>query len=105
MPLPQFTKEIESAVTSAFDKVGITNSTEAQQCLNEAGATVARLCTELANLVFSSKDVVKQKAIMDAFALHGIRINTPPDQSRVINIQFNVVSENTNLNNLFAPER
>lgn len=107
MPLPMNHLQIESAVTSALEKVGaIPVSEEAISALKDAGADVHRLATELASLVFSAKDRTKLEAIRDAMMLHGINLKTENRTgSQTPTININIVSENTNLNNLFAPER
>lgn len=106
MPQPLSYLQIESAVGKALEKTGaIPAQVEALDALVEAGADVRRISTELANLIFNSKDPVKLKAILSAFQLHGVNINPESDQTRNVSINFNVVGDNTNLNNLFAPER
>ena len=105
MPLPVL--KIETAIESALEKSGaLQNQSTAVEALTESGADVHRLATELANLVFTAKASVKLQAIRDAFKLHGIDISTAQSggsSAPVINIQ--VVSDKTNLNNVFAPER
>lgn len=104
MPLPL--TQIQSAVEAALEKQGaIPARDNAVSALNEAGADVRRLSYELANLIFNAKDPVKLKAIIHAFQLNGINLETENTAKVAPTITFNIVSENTNLNNLFAPER
>lgn len=106
MPTPLITPTLEAAVVSALEKSGvIPPQEEVVEALKSAGLDVTRLAQELANLIYNSKDAVKRQSIMDALALYGIQVNKPQEQGKSINIQFNIVSENTNLNNLFAPDR
>lgn len=106
MPVPLLNREVENAITSALEKSGaIAPQAEVRQALIENGMDINRLACELSNLICNAKDNTKLQAILKAFACHGINIDANADPSRSINIQFNVVSENVNLNNLFAPER
>lgn len=107
MPLPLL--KIQEAVESALLEEGvIPNRETAVAALNEAGADIGRLANELANLVFTAKSNVRLNAIRDAFKLHGIDLSTGqggnagPTQPQ---ITIQVIGENTNLQNVFAPER
>lgn len=107
MPLPfKNQPEVEAAVEAALEKTGaLSPRNSAVEALNESGADVVRLATELANLIFSARDPIKLKAIEKAFALHGI--NLQPEMSGPTQPVINIVvqGEDVNLQNLFAPER
>lgn len=106
MPLPLL--KITEAVEAALRDEGIVAQRDsARAALNDAGADIQRLATELSNLVFSAREGVRLNAIRDAFKLHGIDLSTGNSGSGNSNpqITIQVVSENTNLNNVFAPER
>lgn len=97
---------IESAVDSALKKSGaIPAETEFVDALESEGLNIQRLAAELANLVYNSKDITKYKAIISALKAKGINIEEDRVESRQINVQFNIKGDNTNINNLFAPER
>lgn len=107
MPTPfQSNSMIESAIDSALKKAGaIPASEEFVDALENEGLTVQRLASELANLIFNSKDITKYKAIVSALKAKGINIDAERVEDRQINVQFNIQGDNTNLNNVFAPER
>ena len=109
MPLPllKVHDPISEAVEVALVKSGAFDQTQSvRESLNAAGADVETVVTALANLIFTARDSIKHKAIMDALKLHGINMETEVlgRVAPIINIQ--VVSDgNTNLNGIFAPER
>jgi hypothetical protein len=105
MPLPVI--RVTEAVELALEKSGVlpTNNTVVN-ALNSAGADIERLATELANLAMTAREGVRLNAVRDALRLHGIDLNVGGDKSTgTPQITIQVVSEKTNLNNVFAPER
>jgi len=108
MPVPMSIspQDISSAVEKALvvSKV-IPEREEAIAGLKDSGLDPRQLAVYLANLIMSAKDSTKLNAIRDAFALYGINLKPENNTPVIPSIVFNVVSENTNLNNLFAPER
>jgi hypothetical protein len=105
LPLPYRPEIIEKAVETALEKSGaLTPHQDAMSALDEAGADVRRLATELANLVFTARDATKLKAIQYALEMQGIVVEQKQQRIQpVINIA--IQGENTNLQNLFVPER
>ena len=107
IPLQVQTSEISRAIETALVKERvIPEREEAVQGLKDSGLDPRTLATYLANLILSAKDSTKLNAIRDAFALYGINLRPEANSGNgAPNITFQIVSENTNLNNLFAPER
>ena len=108
MPVPMSINpaEISRAIETALvkDKV-IPEREEAVNGLKDCGMDPRTLATYLGNLILSARDSTKLNAIRDAFALYGINLRPEANVATVPSITFNVVGENTQLNNLFAPER
>ena len=108
MPVPMSIspQDISSAVEKALvvSKV-IPEREEAIAGLKDSGLDPRQLAVYLANLIMSAKDSTKLNAIRDAFALYGINLRPEANAPTVPSITFNVIGENTSLNNLFAPER
>jgi len=109
MPLPihQVPDPVSEAVESALIKTGVISSRDsAVEALNASGADLDSLMCELANLARSGRDGVKLQAIIKAANIHGINFEVEGGQRAIPQITIQVVSEgNTNLNNVFAPER
>lgn len=108
MPLPMTINpsEISRAIETALvqEKI-VPEREEAVAGLKDSGLDPRQLAIYLANLIMSAKDATKLNAIRDAFALYGINLHPEAIAQAVPSITFNVIGENTQLNNLFAPER
>ena len=106
IPLSIAPTEISRAIETALVKERVVpEREEAVAGLKDSGLDPRQLAIYLANLIMSAKDATKLNAIRDAFALYGINLRPEAIAQAVPSITFNVIGENTQLNNLFAPER
>lgn len=102
------TKEVELAVEKAFETVGlIAPRDRAQRALDSAGMNIEELSLHLVNLIHTSKDSTKLKAILNAFEMQGVATKLDQGTASAPSINFHVHSDNgtVNLQNLFNPER
>lgn len=105
MPLPLI--KVSDAVEAVLEKAGVLPTNQSVvNALNNAGADIDRLATELANLALSAREGIRLNAVRDALRLHGIDLNVGnQNTSGPPQITIQVISDKTNLNNVFAPER
>jgi hypothetical protein len=106
MPVPFRNEVILQAVETALEKTGaLTPNETVADALNDAGADVRRAATELANLLFNSKDSVRLQVIKEVLAFHGVNLRTQETGPSQPVININVIGEDVNLHGLYAPER
>ena len=106
MPLPPLKIDpLDQAIEVALETSKVFPRQQAADSLIASGLSVPELATHLANLIYSAKDAVKLNAIRDALAIHGISLKQEDSAASTPQITFNIVGENVQLNNMFAPKR
>lgn len=119
MPIPQIHGEIEpvtqklpqAEVSSAIEKALTVAGalSEKQELISEtltnAGLGITECAFNIAALALHGKEATRLKATERAIELHGIPLSSKAETDAKPTVVFNIHSENTNLNNLFAPQR
>ena len=97
----ELTKAVEKTLVSHG---ALTPVEEFRDHLTVNGATVAECASTLADLLVSGKENTRHKVALDILAAHGVEIRQEA-KATIPSIQFVIQGDNTNLNQLFAPER
>ena len=113
MPLPPKiiskipTSELTVAVDSLLKEDGLTEKqSEFQLLLEEAGLTNPVIASELANLLYTSKESTKFKVLEKLLSLKQLNPKTEEVKSQLPTIVFNIQTEGPiQINSGFAPKR
>lgn len=101
-------ENLSKAVEVVLEKTGILSARDrVQRALDSQGMDIESLANHLCNLIHSSKDATKLKAILNAFEMQGVatRLDQTSPSSPTVNFVVHSDNGTVNLQNLFSPQR